>query len=157
MFGSRGSKLWFWRAPGVRDCGRESKENSSWRVEGLKEFRLRVGVNNQRLLARHSGVTQQTISFLEAGRGYISPALAAELAPLLGVKAADLRLAHNLWIFRKKLDRGGLTPSATLYALKRLLSMQSLVSRPGSSSRPLSVSSSCSLQKSLRRAGSFDA
>ena len=116
----------------VRSVGERGPEEdaSSWRVESLRHFRLRAGINNQRLLAHHSGVTQQTISFLEAGKGYLSPALATRLAPILGVEAADLRLAHNLWVFQGKLGRDDLTPSATLYALRRLISMRPLARSP---------------------------
>ena len=106
------------------------KASYSWRVESLRDFRLRAGINNQRLLADRSDVTQQTISFLELGKGYVSPALAARLAPILGVEAADLRLAHNLWVFQGKLGRSDLSPSATIYVLRRLISMRPLVRSP---------------------------
>ena len=78
----------------------------AWRVVGLGEVRRGLSIK-QAVLARKSGVVQQTISGIEVGSYFLSPAAAVAIAPHLScARADDLRLAHNLWVVRMRLKRG---------------------------------------------------
>ncbi len=77
------------------------------------------------------------ISNLETGKGYVSAEMASRLAKGLRaggtgieVSPADLRLAHNLWVLRGKLERGEITPSQADYALGRIRRLKRLPRRP---------------------------
>ena len=85
-------------------------EDYSWSVESFGAHLERSGWK-QLALAAATGVLQQTISRLKQGQDYMSEDAASRLAPkFFHTTTADLRLAHNLYVFHRRHESGDLSP-----------------------------------------------